>query len=89
MQYRGYSFYEGQTNAKNIETDAIRVLQFLHANKFASDQIILFGRSIGCAVALSITQKFAVHSTVLLSPFTSLKQIARDLYGNCAGALIK
>ena len=37
MQYRGYSIYEGQTNAKNIETDAIRVLQFLQANNVTSD----------------------------------------------------
>ena len=64
-------------------------MEFLQANKLASDQIILFGRSIGSAVALTVTQKYSIHSAVLLSPFISLKKIARDLYGVCAGSLIK
>ena len=89
MQYRGYSFYEGETNAKNIEEDAIRVIKFLHHLKFTSEQIILLGRSIGSAVALNINQHFSVFSTILLSPFVSIKKVAKDLYCSCAGKLVK
>lgn len=89
MEYRGYSIYEGDTNPKNIETDAARVMEFLQANKFTSNEIILFGRSIGCAVALTVTQKYSVYCTVLLSPFISLKKIAKDLYCGCAGSMLK
>ena len=64
-------------------------MEFLQANKFTSNQIILFGRSIGCAVALTVTQKYAVSSAISLSPFISLKKIAKDLYGGCAEAMIK
>lgn len=56
-------------------------MAFLQANRLTADQIIVFGRSIGCAVALTVTQKYAVHSAVLLSPFISLKKVASDLYG--------
>ena len=89
MEYRGYSIFKGETNPKNIENDAARVMEFLIANKFTSNEIILFGRSIGCAVALTVCQKYTVFSSVLLSPFISLKKIARDLYCGCAGAMVK
>jgi pimeloyl-ACP methyl ester carboxylesterase len=64
-------------------------MAFLLANRVAADQVIIFGRSIGCAVALTLTQKYTVHSAVLLSPFISLKKVAGDLYGNCASVLLK
>lgn len=64
-------------------------MEFLLSKKFASNQIILFGRSIGCAVALTVTQKYSVYCTVLLSPFLSLKKVATDLYCNCAGSMLK
>lgn len=89
MEYRGYSLYKGETTPSNIEADAERVLAFLQANKLTANQIIIFGRSIGCAVALTITQKYSVHSCILLSPFISLKKVAKDLYGGCASALLK
>lgn len=89
MEYRGYSIYEGETSPTNIEIDAARVMTFLLANRLAADQVIIFGRSIGCAVALTVTQKYSVHSAILLSPFISLKKVAGDLYGNCASALLK
>lgn len=59
------------------------------ANKFTSKEIILFGRSIGCAVSLTVNHKFNVYCTVLLSPFISLKKVAKDLYCGCAGAMLK
>ena len=89
MEYRGYSLYKGATTPANIEEDANRVVSFLQANKLTAGQIILFGRSIGCAVALTITEKFSVHSAILLSPFISLKKVAQDLYGHCASLLLK
>lgn len=64
-------------------------MEFLQANKFTSNEIILFGRSIGCAVALTVTQHYSIYCTILLSPFISLKKIARDLYCGCAGSILK
>ena len=89
MEYRGYSLYKGETTPANIEADAERVLAFLQANKLTANEIIIFCFSLGCAVALTITQKYSVHSCILLSPFISLKKVAKDLYGGCASALLK
>ena len=55
----------------------------------AADQLIIFGRSIGCAVALTVTQRYRVYCAILLSPFISLKKVAADLYGGCAGLMLK
>lgn len=76
MEYRGYSLYKGETTPNNIEADANRVVAFLQANKITASQIIVLGRSIGCAVALTITEKYSVFCAVLLSPFISLKKVA-------------
>lgn len=89
MEYRGYSIYSGSVEPKAIEEDGERIMQFLLGNKLAVEQIIIFGRSIGCAVALSIIAKYKIFCIVLLSPFLSLKKITNDLYGSCASALIK
>ena len=51
--------------------------------------MILFGRSIGCAVSLTVTQKYSIYCTILLSPFISLKKVAKDLYCGCAGSMLK
>ena len=89
MEYRGYSIFEGSTTPKNIEEDAFRVMDFLGTKKLTNSEIILFGRSIGCAVSLAVTQKYSVFSAILLSPFLSLKKVAVDLYGDCAGSMLK
>ena len=51
--------------------------------------MIIFGRSIGCAVGLTVTQRYRVYCAILLSPFISLKKVASDLYGGCAGLMLK
>lgn len=89
MEYQGYSIYKGTTTPQNIEKDASRLIEFLIAKKFTSKEVILFGRSIGCAVALTVTHKYNVYCTILLSPFLSLKKVASDLYCGCAGAVLK
>lgn len=89
MEYRGYSVYGGSPSAAAIVEDACHVMEFMKAEGFDYKDIILFGRSIGGAIALEVASKFQVCSLVLLSPFLSLKKIAEDLYGKCASSLLK
>ena len=76
MEYRGYSVYGGSPTAQLIVQDACRVMEFLQSHDFALQDIILFGRSIGGAIALEVASKLAVSALILLSPFLSLKKIA-------------
>jgi len=90
MEYRGYSISKGETNPALINKDASRLIQYLFERNITQDQIIIFGRSIGCAIALSlVNEQYRFYSIVLLSPFLSLKKIAKELYGNCAGWALK
>ena len=73
-----------------INRDASRVVEYLMSRNVSQDQIIIFGRSIGCAVALGLMKEdLRFYAVVLLSPFLSLKKIAKELYGNCAGWALK
>lgn len=89
MEYRGYSVCGGSPSAELIVQDACWVMNFLISSGFEPHDIIIFGRSIGGAIAFEVASKFPVCSLILLSPFLSLKKIAEDLYGNCASCLIK
>ena len=40
-------------------------------------------------MALTVTHNYNVYSAILLSPFISLKKVAKDLYCGCAGAVLK
>ena len=89
MEYRGYSIFEGNANPSNIIEDANRIMEFLLANGIQTKDIIFLGRSIGGAIAFSMGSLHKVASIVMLSPFLSLKKIAKDLYGTCSSALLK
>ena len=52
MEYQGYSVYGGSSSSAVIVEDAYRVMDFLLENGFVLQDIILFGRSIGGAIAL-------------------------------------
>lgn len=51
--------------------------------------IILFGRSIGGAIAFETSSIYHPSCLILLSPFLSLKKVAQDLYGRGASCLLK
>jgi hypothetical protein len=57
MEYRGYSISKGETNPALINKDAGRVIQYLSERKISQNQIIIFGRSIGCAISLSLVNE--------------------------------
>ena len=78
MEYRGYSVSDGVTNPTKINSDANRVMDYLLERGIQPQQIIILGRSIGCAVALAaLKQSHSIFCMALLSPFLSLKKIAK------------
>jgi hypothetical protein len=77
MEYRSYSIYNGTLEPALIDIDANRVMQYLQEVNIHPENIIVCGRSIGCAFALSVVQNYKVMCSVLLSPFLSLKKVAQ------------
>jgi len=85
LEYRGYGRSEGSPSEEGIYMDAQAALDFLTAREdLATDKIILFGRSLGGAVAIDLAtrsvNKEAIAAVMLENTFTSIPDVAKILF---------
>jgi abhydrolase domain-containing protein 17 len=83
VEYPGYGLYKTSTpNENQIKEDAEIVFDYLteHVGVRAED-IILFGRSMGSGPATYLSSKKKAFSLLLMSPYTSIKDVSRSLLG--------
>ncbi len=81
IDYRGYGNSEGKPSEKGTYLDAEAAWQYLVNEKnIASDEIIVFGRSLGGAVASWLATKHTVAGLILESTFTSIEDMGRHYY---------
>lgn len=79
--YRGYGQSTGKPDEQGFYTDIESVIHYLKNEKgFSEQQMIMYGRSLGGAVASYAAAKFDVGGLVLDSAFESLKAMVGDLY---------
>ena len=52
----------------------------LNKLNFAYGNLIIYGKSLGCAVAVDLGTRYKFKSIILESPFTSIHDIARKRY---------
>ena len=78
FDYRGYGRSEGSPSEKGMYLDAESALDYLRSKKgIDHSRIVLFGRSLGCAIAVEMALRHQTHAVILESPFTSLQDMAR------------
>ena len=78
LSYRGYGKSKGSPSEQGIYTDGRSALTYLQFKLgFTPDRIVILGRSIGSAVAIEIAQNISVAGLVLVSPFSSGRDVAR------------
>ncbi len=76
FDYRGYGKSEGSPTEAGVYNDAESAWDFVHKTKgFAPDMIVVFGRSLGGAVAINLALRRPVKSLILESTFFSLKDL--------------
>lgn len=75
VNYRGYGGSTGKPSEAGLNADALAV--FDHVQQ-AHREIAVMGRSLGSGVAVALATKRPVHRLVLLTPFDSLVNVARD-----------
>ncbi|KAI9296224.1 alpha/beta-hydrolase [Neoconidiobolus thromboides FSU 785] len=78
LSYRGYAFSEGVPDEKGLKLDAEAALDYiLSHDKLKNNKIVLYGQSIGGAVAIDLASKFEdkVHGLVLENTFLSLPKL--------------
>ncbi|UCH52109.1 MAG: alpha/beta hydrolase [Chloroflexota bacterium] len=81
FDYRGYGQSEGKPNEHGTYKDAEAAWQYLIEEcQVSPNEVIVFGRSLGGAVASWLAQSHTPKALVLESTFVSLPDIATKLY---------
>ena len=82
MEYVGYSIYGGKPDSQIIHHDSIYVWNYVTRKLgFKEQNVIVMGRSIGTGIALELMPKIKPGALVLISPFASVKTLAREFAG--------
>ena len=82
FDYRGYGLSEGSASEQGTYLDGEAALEHLRSQKGLDlgQEIVLFGRSLGCAVAVEMATRHNVRGVILESPFTSVHAMAERAY---------
>ena len=72
ISYRGFSGNDGKPTENNIYEDAQSSYNWLIKNGYKESEIILYGESLGTAVAIEIAKNNSPKGLILESPFTSM-----------------
>ncbi|KAL4507253.1 hypothetical protein ABPG72_002046 [Tetrahymena utriculariae] len=90
VEYQGYGIYEGEPDENQILNDTQYVYNFLTEKlNYSCKNIIVLGRSIGTGPATWLAANKKVGGLILISPFTSIRGVAKHVAGSFAQHLIK
>jgi len=79
LSYRGYGGSSGRPTEKGLIDDALAVYAFAAA-RYPASRLALWGESLGTGVAVALAAQKPVGRIVLESPFTSIADIAAQIY---------
>ena len=80
VEYRGFGGNPGSPSEEGIARDARAALAALIGHGYPSNRIVIWGESLGTAVAVRLATENAAAALVLEAPFTSMADIARMRY---------
>ncbi len=75
VNYRGYGGSTGEPSESGLLSDAVEVFDHVHASH---PEIAVVGRSLGSGVAVHVASIRDVSRLVLVTPFDSLVNVARE-----------
>ncbi len=85
LDYRGYGLSEGSPSEAGVYADARAAWNHLtEVRGVPPERIVLFGRSLGGAVAVELAQDRTLAGLVLESAFTNIDDMARRMIGPLA-----
>jgi hypothetical protein len=79
LSYRGYGGSSGRPTEKGLIDDALTAYAFAAAH-YPASRLALWGESLGTGVAVALAAQKPVGRIVLESPFTSIADIAAQIY---------
>lgn len=81
FDYRGYGHSKGKPSEQGLYLDGEAALDYLISERDVEPHnLVLFGRSLGCAVAVEMAMRRPHAGLILESPFTSVSAMAQRLY---------
>ena len=81
FDYRGYGGSEGEASEAGIYSDAEAAWRYLTEERGTpAAEIVLFGRSLGAAVAASVAGRHRPGALIIESAFVSVPDMAAELY---------
>ncbi len=90
VDYRGYGFSEGKPDEKGIYIDAKAAIDYITSQReIPEHRIVLFGRSLGGAVAIDAAQGMNFAGVVVMSTIRSGRQMAKDIGLGFLAPLVK
>ena len=86
VEYPGYGVYSKSNKANKMDEqmkkDASEVMHFLtEKQKIRKEDILIMGRSIGTGPATYLAAESPVHALMLMSPYLSIRRLAKDMVG--------
>ena len=80
FDYRGYGRSGGRPSEKGIYLDGLAAYDYLvREEHIPAKNIVVFGRSLGAAVAVEVALQKEIRSIILESAFTSTKDMAKTM----------
>lgn len=80
VEYRGYPGAAGALSEESLYNDGRAALDFLQAQGYRAEHIILLGQSLGTGVAVQMATEYDVALVALISPFTAIADAAAEIY---------
>ena len=89
VDYRGYGRSRGTPDEEGVYLDGLAIYDAVAARSVRADDIVLFGRSLGGAVAIETALLRPAGALVLESVFRSVPALAREHYWFVPSAVIR
>lgn len=88
VEYRGYGGNLGSPSEAGLVEDARAAVDFLGREGVAGARLVLYGESLGSAIAVRLAAERDIGGLVLESPFTSIAAVAQYHYPYIPAALL-
>ena len=79
LSYRGYGGSSGRPSEEGFIRDAVAAYEFAAA-RYPADKLVLWGESLGTAVAVALAAERKVAGVILDAPFTSAVDVGAAAY---------
>lgn len=80
VDYRGFGGNPGTPTEAGLFMDGLAGLNWLRAEGIAENRIVIYGESLGTAVAVKLASESAVAAVILDAPLTSVPDVAARQY---------